>query len=237
MTGLTETMVPHLSWQSPISTSPTLAGDDSGKAEVDIDVLRAWSLRRTGTWSQKETIEQKLDQTDKVATQVPATQEGANDSDKRASSVALSTRSHITELPVKRFITRLPNPESQRILRTHFLDQVLADLEQIQEYCGTPQAATYACSMLTNMRAMRDFCPTDPFIEVILALHDAMAFENKWSEYDNKQYAIAFDLVRRLSNRPSLSDNTIEKAIASLEAAGFDTMPIPALLDYDEQDG
>jgi hypothetical protein len=115
--------------------------------------------------------------------------------------------------------------DAERILRVHFVNSILADLRQIQRHCGTPAAAMYADNILRTIRAMRDLVSYDPYVEVVLALYDAMAFQNQWLHYTAKQYEGAHRVLWNLAKRPQLRNNDIENAIVALEDLGFDTTP------------
>jgi hypothetical protein len=116
--------------------------------------------------------------------------------------------------------------DTDRILRVHFVNPILADLRKIQRHCGTPAAAMYADSILRTIRAMRDLAPFDPYAEVAMALYDAMAFQNRWLDYTAEKYEGAHHHLRNLAVRSQLRNNDIENAIMDLEELGFDTTPI-----------
>jgi len=125
------------------------------------------------------------------------------------------------------------DPTAQRIMRTHFTKKILTDLRQIQQHCGEPKAAIYADSLLHTMREMRDLLPFDPYLEVVMALHDALAFQNRWSEYSSSQYAGAYSVLKELVKQEYLSNDKTEKAIMSLEELGFDTTPFGVDVDFE----
>lgn len=112
-----------------------------------------------------------------------------------------------------------------RILRAHFVESILDDLVQIQRHCGSTGATVYADSLLHNMRTMADLSPRDPFLDIVMALHDAMAFENTWAECTPTQYEGAHHLLKRLVNDKNTTEEKIEKGIIELEELGFDTTP------------
>jgi hypothetical protein len=114
---------------------------------------------------------------------------------------------------------------AQQILRTHYANQLLAELAQLQEHCAEPIAARYAGSLLRTMRTVRDVAPFDPFVDVVVALHNALAFENRWTDYSAEQYQEAYEILRKLGQRRSVSDDKAAKAIMELEEMGFDTTP------------
>ena len=115
--------------------------------------------------------------------------------------------------------------DTDRILRVHFVNPILADLRRIQRHCGTPAAAMYADSILRTIRAMRDLVSFDPYTEVAMALYDAMAFQNQWLNYTAEQYEGAHRIFRNLAGRSQLRNNDIENAVMDLEDLGFDTTP------------
>jgi hypothetical protein len=115
--------------------------------------------------------------------------------------------------------------EGQQVLRAHFAREICTALRKIQPYCGKPGAAMYADVLLRSMRAMRDLAAQDPLLEVILALHDALAYKGRWADFRADQYEGAYQVVRTLSKRRAIRDNEIEKAIIKLENLGFDTTP------------
>jgi len=129
---------------------------------------------------------------------------------------------------------------AQRVLRIHYAERILTDLHQIQQHYGKPTAAVYADSLLHTMREMRDLLPFDPYLEVVMALYDALAFQNRWSECSSNQYAGAYSVLKNLVKQESLSDDKVEKAIMSLEELGFDTTPFGTDVDFeiavDEED-
>ena len=122
--------------------------------------------------------------------------------------------------------------DADRILRVHFVNPLLADLRKIQQHCGTPAAAMYADSILRTIRAMRDLVPFDPYIEVAMALYDAMAFQNRWLDYTVEQYEGAHHLLKNLAVRSQLRNNDIENAIMGLENLGFDTTPFEMSVEH-----
>jgi len=98
------------------------------------------------------------------------------------------------------------------------------DLQKIQPYCGTPIAAVYADSLLQTLRTIRDRFPLEPLTEVLMALYDAIAFENRWIDYQANQYQGVRELLTTLIDSP-LSNEDVEQAILGLEDLGFDTLP------------
>lgn len=116
-------------------------------------------------------------------------------------------------------------PKAQQILRIHFVNQILSDLKQIQHHCNLPMAGVYANSLLHTMQTMRDLLPFDPYLELIMALHDALSFQNNWINYNIDQYKGAYEILMKLAQMEYINDEKVEKAIIKLEEIGFDTTP------------
>ena len=123
--------------------------------------------------------------------------------------------------------------KTQQVLRAHYLPQILSDLQKIQPHCGQASAAMYADRLLRTLRTLRDAIPTDPFVEVATALHDALALQNNWADCDAGQFDAARTILKTAAKKEKLTDQHIEKAIIDLEAAGFDTTPFG--MDSDTQ--
>ena len=85
--------------------------------------------------------------------------------------------------------------------------------------------ATYVRRLLSTIRMMRDLSPDDPHLDILLALHDAMAFRDRWAEYTAEQYAGVSEILKQLVRREHLSSGVVRTAIMSLEDLGFDTTP------------
>jgi hypothetical protein len=126
-------------------------------------------------------------------------------------------------------------PEPERILRAHFTEQILSDLNKIQSYCGQPTAAVYANNLLHTIRLLRDQSPFDGYVEILMSLHDSMAFENRWLDYNESQYKGAYAVLKSYANQ-TLNNKKIQKAIVKLEKLGFETIPFGVDLDFFEEE-
>ena len=123
---------------------------------------------------------------------------------------------------------------AKRILKIHFVNSVLSDLLEIQKVCEMPEKArSYVENMLSTMRTMRDMLPFDPYLDVVMALHNAMAFRDSWVNYKPNQYTIAYDILKTLANRSTPSFSRIGQAIVKLEEEGFDTIPFGEDIDWE----
>jgi len=120
---------------------------------------------------------------------------------------------------------KAPTVDAERIVRAHFASQILADLQMLAAHCREAIAARYASSLLRTMRTMRDVAPLDPFVEVLMALHDAMVFENRWTDYEADQYQAAHEVLKKLTKPKRLTSDKAEKALMELDDIGFDTTP------------
>jgi hypothetical protein len=81
------------------------------------------------------------------------------------------------------------------------------------------------------MRIMRDKLPFDPYTEVVMALHDALAYSNRWIDYNASQYQGVCELLTSLVNQETINNSSVEAAILTLENLGFDTIPFGVKLD------
>jgi len=113
---------------------------------------------------------------------------------------------------------------------------LLVDLQKLQQYTGEPIAAVYADNLLRTMRKLRDKLPPfDPYTEVVMALHDALFFENRWIDYNANQYKGVCELLTSLVNQETINNSSVESAILTLENLGFDTLPFGIKI-YDNLD-
>ncbi|HAX86157.1 MAG TPA: hypothetical protein DCY91_07755 [Cyanobacteria bacterium UBA11370] len=108
---------------------------------------------------------------------------------------------------------------------------IVGDLQKLQQYSGEPMAAVYADNLLRTMRTLRDKLPFDPYTEVVMALHDALAFQNRWIDYKASQYQGVYELITSLVNQEKINNEEVESAILTLETLGFDTLPFGVELD------
>ena len=121
------------------------------------------------------------------------------------------------------------------IIRTHYMSDILHALQKVQPHACTPSASVYINKVLHIIRDLEDKSPSDPILEILFALYDALAFDGLWATYTAEQYQVAEQVLMRVANQ-SISTNKIENAITALEEAGFDTMPYTFSLD-DEDEG
>ncbi len=164
----------------------------------EADIFPVYTKPEQGTWKQEESFDTDLDY------------------------------QHLED----RFLRLLPVKESpkqkknvQLILRKHYVKKILADLQEIQSYCDDPGAAIFASNILQNIQRMRDENPDDPYLEILMALYDAMAYQNSWSEYNSEQYKEAHKVLKQCLEHENISEDRLEKSIIKLTKVGFRTLP------------
>jgi hypothetical protein len=126
-----------------------------------------------------------------------------------------------------------PSQEYIMIMRSHFVNPILKSLQLIQPFAGTPDAAPYVANILNNIHSMAQSSPGDPFLEILFALYDSLAFQGQWATYIADQFSNAYGILINFAGRPHLKLDDVEKAIINLENVGFDTTPIPLLIEDD----
>jgi len=123
---------------------------------------------------------------------------------------------------------------AQRVMRIHFAKQILRELQWLEQKGGDPIAAMYVDSLFSKMRTMRDLSPTDPFVEVLMALYDAMAANNNWLNLKAHHFREAASILKKLLRRRKITEDAVEQAILSLEEIGFDTTPFGGEIGEEE---
>lgn len=110
---------------------------------------------------------------------------------------------------------------------------LLSDLEKLSKCAGEPVAAVFIDSLLRKMRYLHDTYMDDPYTEVVMALHDALAYQNHWIDYTSSQYQGVYDLFVYLVNQETITNTQVENSIITLESLGFDTLPFGVKLEDD----
>jgi hypothetical protein len=110
---------------------------------------------------------------------------------------------------------------------------LLSDLKQLSRCAGEPVAAVFADSLLRRMRSLHDIYMDDPYTEIVMALHDALAHSNHWIEYTGGQYQDAYNLFSSLVEREKITNAEVENSIITLEQIGFDTLPFGVQIEDD----
>lgn len=126
--------------------------------------------------------------------------------------------------------------EGQFIIRKHFSKDLIESLEKIQHYIGNPNASIYAEKILSLIRELCNRTPYDPFLDVVMALYDAMVYKNFWSKYTAEQYDKIRILLVSLINIREISDKRVDNALLTLEKIGLNTLPFELDIDLDPED-
>jgi hypothetical protein len=113
---------------------------------------------------------------------------------------------------------------------------ILEDLQKLSTYSGEPMAAVYADNLLREMHLLRDNYMGNPFTEVVIALHDALFFQNRWIDYTAYQYLQVYNLLSSLVSQETINNSSVEEAILALEHNGFNTLPFGVQLDLSQVD-
>ncbi|RUS92612.1 hypothetical protein DSM106972_098670 [Dulcicalothrix desertica PCC 7102] len=116
-------------------------------------------------------------------------------------------------------------------------ESLLSDLEELSRCAGKPYSAIFADSLLRKIRSMIDTCMGDPYTEVAVALHDALANQNRWLDYKNEQYKGAYNLFSSLVNQRKINNTDVENSIIALDRLGFNTIPFSVSFDDTSEEG
>lgn len=108
---------------------------------------------------------------------------------------------------------------------------LLPDLEKLSKCASEPVAAVFIDSLLRKMRSLHDTHMDDPYTEVVMALHDALAHSNNWINYTNEQYQGAYNLFASLVNKEIITNTEVENSIIQMENLGFNTLPFGVKLE------
>lgn len=127
------------------------------------------------------------------------------------------------------------DPQAQFVIRKHYAKALVANLGKAQQFSGEPQAANYVGPLLNSILIMRDTIPFDPYVEVVMAFYDAVAYEDRWVSCRAEQYEGVKNLLSRLASKPSLNRVDVDRGLDELEALGLDVLPFSDGFDlFDE---
>ena len=124
----------------------------------------------------------------------------------------------------------------KEVSAVQIIESLLSDLDELSRCAGEPSSAVFAYSILRKMRSMVDKCMGEPYTEVVVALHDALAHQNRWLDYTGQQYQGAYNLFLSLVNRGTIDNALVENSIIALENLGFNTLPFSISFDDNSQD-
>jgi len=122
----------------------------------------------------------------------------------------------------------------QKILELSVVEitkSLLSDLEELSRCAGEPVAAVFVDSLLRKIHDMLEQYMGEPYTEVAIALHDALAHQNRWLDYTGEQYQNAYNLFLDLVDQETISNTEVEKSIIALENIGFNTLPFSISFD------
>jgi len=122
----------------------------------------------------------------------------------------------------------------QKIVRSHFMKDILDALEELQENAFTSHMISSVDRILTTIRDLEDYSDQDSILEVLFAFYDALVADNSWANYSSEQYKGVKELLQRLANKATIRVDDIEDAIMKLENLGFDTTPYELDMDTEE---
>ena len=111
------------------------------------------------------------------------------------------------------------------------LGQILDQLRQLQACSGEPMAARYASQLFRSMRTFRDRAEHHPHVEVVMALYDALAYQDNWTSFTSAQYQGAYEILSEVNRHRHPTEEDAENAINALEVLGFDTTPFAVDVD------
>lgn len=107
--------------------------------------------------------------------------------------------------------------------------------EKLSKCASEPVAAVFIDSLLRTMRSLQDTHMDDPYTEVVMVLHDALAHSNNWINYTNEQYEGAYNLFVSLVNKEVITNIEVENSIIEMENIGFNTLPFNDSLELGKQ--
>lgn len=120
------------------------------------------------------------------------------------------------------------NVKVSKVSLMHYAQIILRNLSLLKQNALTPATATPALAIIKGIREMRSVLPSEPYLQIALALHDALNYDNRWTNYSDAQYATAYDVMKEAAiaaNNDRFDMNALSKMIERLEKAGFATLP------------
>lgn len=110
-------------------------------------------------------------------------------------------------------------------MRPFLITDILNALHEVQPFAGTAKAAMYIYQIFETKTKMESLIYDDSILEIIRALYDSLACNDRWTDYNAKQYQKAFNIIEPLLKLYPVSQGEIDRAILALEEEGFDTTP------------
>ena len=112
-----------------------------------------------------------------------------------------------------------------KAIRPRFVKYILKALKDIQNYAQQHDATMYVDTILQNIKQMEEYIPYDPYMDILRALYDSLAYEGLWATYTAGQYEIAHNIIDDYLKYIPIPAARTEKAILALDSAGFDIVP------------
>jgi hypothetical protein len=122
--------------------------------------------------------------------------------------------------------------QSVLIIRTYFVKKIIYNLQKIQDYAQEPKASMYVSEIIKASKFLFEKNSSDPFIQIVMALHDALLGDSNWTQYSAHQFELACEIIKRSAQDRKLNQKKVEKFVIELSDVGFDILPFN-LLDFD----
>ena len=137
-----------------------------------------------------------------------------------------SLKSEITNY-ADNLVIKTKSPTAQRIIRTHFLTEILNTIKWISENHEpkNPLTANHISILFENILLTFKKNNDDPFSSYLIALYDGLAFENRWIDIDKNIFKKILQQVQNLGDREFKDYKIIDKEILKLESWGINTTP------------
>jgi hypothetical protein len=126
------------------------------------------------------------------------------------------------------------NLDYNKIIRVHYVKDLMRHLSAIQDHAGTTDASLYALRIFETIRQMEKEMPEDPLMHLIFALSDALVCADRWQTYTAAQYEQARSIVEQAAARDKYEFSHLAASLQHLESAGFVTLPFG--MEIDSQD-
>lgn len=121
-------------------------------------------------------------------------------------------------------------------IRVEYVQKLVDLLQDVSPHAGSMDSSLYALRIFNLIRVMQKEMRQDPVMQVVFALHDALACRENWLRYSEEQYQKASQILVHLTNRDKVDLKAIDTALFQLEDAGFDTLPFVADLNEENDE-
>jgi hypothetical protein len=124
------------------------------------------------------------------------------------------------------------------LARPLLVKQLLTQLDGIAAHAQTPSAGVYVYQIdRLAIDALERFFD-DGFLDLVLAVRNALVINNAWMHYTAEQIRTTQDLIRKYSRMPSDNGRIFRDAVLELNQLGINTTPfnLPTDLLFDEEE-